>query len=122
MKSYRMTISPTRKSTRLLLKQGKDELLRAVLPPAVRETAAARLLEGLSLWLDTRLCVALCVGESAASSCLGLTDEDGVGTRGWFYDAEVIVPPKRRPRRTHRSRGSGSVGQLKLWGVEGGKP
>lgn len=117
-----MTIIPTRESTRLLLEQGKDELLRAVLPPALRETAAVRVLEGLSLWLDTRLCVALCVDEPAASSCLGLADEYGVGTRGSFYDVEVMVLPKRRVRRIRGVSGFASVRQLKLWGVEGGKP
>jgi hypothetical protein len=64
MNRYVLTIMPTPAWTRLLLTEGPDELLRATLPTPVliRHTRAARaLLEGLSLWLDSRLHVVLCV-------------------------------------------------------------
>src|SRR5215813_14002192 len=65
MDSYTAVLSPTAKWTRLLVSHGPDELLRAILPPPAQvrhRYAAATLLEGLSLWLDTRLAVVLSVG------------------------------------------------------------
>ena len=81
MDSYKVVLSPTTKWTRVLVSQGPDELLRAILPPPSQvrhERAAATLLEGLSLWLDTRLAVALSVDAKEAGFCLGLTDELGM--------------------------------------------
>jgi hypothetical protein len=112
--SYVVTMVPSARWTRVLVTHGSDELLRAVLPPPSQVKhgqAAARLLEGLSLWLDERLCVALCVDEQALTSCIGLTDELGCGARSLFYAVEVV---ERRPRRRGtRLRGIGDFRDLR---------
>lgn len=118
MESYLVTVVPSKSSTRVLLTRGRDELMRAVLPPPseVRhEPSMIRLLEGLSLCLDARLTVALCVAKSEAGFCLGLTDEFGVGARSLYYAVEVM-PHRRRGRRLHGVAGFGDVRQLRLWG------
>lgn len=81
MDSYKVVLSPTSKWTRILVSHGPDELLRAILPPPSQvrhERAAATLLEGLALWLDSTLPVALSVDAREASFCLGLTDALGI--------------------------------------------
>jgi hypothetical protein len=89
------------------LTQGPDELLRAVLPPPSQvrhERAATTLIEGLSMWLDTSLQVALCAGAEEASFCLGLTDEMGLGARRVFYSVEVVAPQRPRRGASHSRR------------------
>ena len=95
MSGYTVSIAPSAMRTRLLVMQGRDELVRAMLPaPAsVRhERAAPTLLEGLSLWLDASLRVVLSAGERESSFCLGLTDELGRGGQSVFYAVEVTAP------------------------------
>ena len=114
MDSYKVVLSPTTKWTRVLVSQGPDELLRAILPPPSQvrhERAAATLLEGLSLWLDTRLAVALSVDAKAAGFCLGLTDELGLGAQSVFY--RVDVAERGRRRRGARIRGVGDFADLR---------
>jgi hypothetical protein len=94
-----VTLVSSASRTRVLVKVGPDELLRANLPPLSRvrhERAAKVLLEALSLWLDERLCVALSADESADYFRLDLTDELGAGARSVYYAVEVV---ERRPRR-----------------------
>ena len=115
MDSYQVVLSPSSKWTRVVVSRGQDELLRAILPPPwqVRhERAATTFLEGLSLWLDSALPVALCVDDGQAGYCLGLTDEMGVGTRSLYYRVEVVEPGARR-RRGKRIRGVGDFGDLR---------
>jgi hypothetical protein len=115
MDSYKAVLSPTAKWTRLLVSQGPDELLRAILPPPSQvrhERAAATLLEGLSLWLDRRLAVALSVDAREAGFCLGLTDELGIGTQSVFYCVNVAERGHRRRRGT-RIRGVGDFADLR---------
>jgi hypothetical protein len=115
MDSYKVILSPTTKWTRILVTHGPDELLRAVLPPPsqVRHArAAATLLEGLSLWFDTMLPVALSVDARAANSCLGLTDALGIGIHSVFYQVELAERGRRR-RRGARIRGVGDFADLR---------
>jgi hypothetical protein len=115
MDSYNAVLSPTAKRTRLLVSHGPDELLRAILPPPPQvrhERAAATLLEGLSLWLDTRLAVVLSVDAREAGFCLGLTDELGVGAQSVFYRVEVAERGRRRRRGT-RIQGVGDFADLR---------
>jgi hypothetical protein len=115
MDSYKVVLSPTTKWTRVLVSQGPDELLRAILPPPSQvrhERAVATLLEGLSLWLDTRLAVALSVDAKEVGFCLGLTDELGMGARSVFYHVDV-AERGRRWRRGTRIRGVGDFGDLR---------
>ena len=95
MNRYVLTVMPSPAWTRLLLTDGQDEMLRATLPTPilVRHSRAAKtLLEGLSLWLDCRLRVVLCVAGKDSSFCLELTDELGRGACTVFYTVEVVSP------------------------------
>jgi hypothetical protein len=105
--------SPTR--TRVLVSHGRDEVLRAILPPpsSVRhERATTSFLEGLAQWFDAKLHVVLCVDERAAGSCLALTDELGVGLRSVYFDVEVHDRRARR-RQGRRIRGMGDFHDLR---------
>lgn len=120
MELYKLVVSPSAKWTRLLLNQGSDELLRAVLPPPSQvhhERAVTTFVESLSLWLDTRLHVVLSVDARDASFCLGLTDEMGVGTQSVFYRVEVSERgARRRGRRIHGVGDFADLRQLHLVG------
>jgi len=112
---YTVVIVPTTIRTRALVSHGPDELLRALLPAPSKvrhERAATTFLEGVSLWLDTRLRVVLCVDARAAGFCLGLTDEMGRGIRSVFYEVEVRELEARR-RRVQRICGIGDFADLR---------
>ena len=112
---YTVVLIPTTIRTRALVSHGPDELLRASLPTPSQvrhERAAVTFLEGVSLWLDARLRVVLCVDVRQAGFCLGLTDEMGRGTRSIYYDVEVRDRGVRR-RREHRIRGIGDFAELR---------
>lgn len=99
----------------MLVTQGPDELLRAILPPPAsvhHERAAIALLQGLSLWLDAKLHVVLSVDDREAGFCLALTDEMGLGMRSVFFDVEVHDPRARRGRG-QRIRGVGDFADLR---------
>lgn len=115
METYQVVLSPSTSWTRVLVSQGPDELLRAILPPPSRvrhERAVMTFLEGLSLWLDDTLPVVLSVDARQASFCLGLTDELGMGIRSVYYRVEVSERGRRRRRGT-RIRGVGDFGDLR---------
>ena len=115
MELYKLVVSPSAKWTRLLLSQGHDELLRAVLPPPSQvrhERAVTTFIEGLSLWLDARLHVVLSVDAREAGFCLGLTDEMGIGAQSIYYRVEVNERGLRRRRGT-RIRGVGDFADLR---------
>ena len=99
----------------MLVTEGSDELLRAVLPSPSQlrhEQATITFLEGLALWLDAKLHVVLSVDAKEAGFCLGLTDEMGVGVRSLFFDVEVRDRrARRRPGR--RIRGVGDFVDLR---------
>jgi len=125
MDRYAITVAPSGARTRLLLTNGPDELLRAVLPAPreVRHERAAQIfLEGLALWLDRRLHVVLSADSQDASFCLGLTDELGCGCGSIFYEVEVV---ERRPRRRGRRLGGvadfADLRQMHLWSAGGGR-
>ena len=117
MDSYTLIVSPAASSTRLLLRHGPDELLRAILPPPLHvrhARAAMTLIEGLSLWVDTRLPVVLSVDAEQASDCLGLADELGVGTHSVYCRVDVVERGRRR--LGYRIRGVGDFSDLRqLW-------
>jgi hypothetical protein len=112
---YTVVMVPSATRTRVLVSHGTDELLRAILPPpsAIRyQEAALALLQGLSLWLDEKLRVVLSVDEREAGSCLGLTDEMGLGLHSIYFDVEVHDRRARR-RRGQRIRGIGDFADLR---------
>jgi hypothetical protein len=92
-----VTMDPSAGATRLLVMEGRDELLRAILgpPSATHPRAAATLLEGLALWHQRPLAVALCVDEKESTSSLHLYDALGMGERSVHYSV-AVVPRVRR--------------------------
>jgi hypothetical protein len=118
METYRVLIAPSAQWTRVLVNRGPDELLRAYLPcprEVRHERAVVTWLEGLALWLDTRLSVVLSVDVQATAYCLGLTDEMGLGGHSLFHAVEVQERGVRR-RRGQRIRGMGDFGELRALG------
>jgi hypothetical protein len=112
---YQVVIAPSATRTRVLVTDGSDELLRALLPSPSQlqhERAAITFLESLALWLNAKLHVVLSVDAREAGCCLGLTDELGVGVRSLFFDVEVRDRrARRRPGR--RIRGVGDFVDLR---------
>jgi len=116
MTGYTLTIAASQAQTRLLLTQGSDELMRAVLPPASRvrnDMSGPLLLRGIASWLDQPLRVVLYVDADRPWSCLGLTDGLGCARDSLFYTVQVIERGARR-RRGRRLRGIGDFRQLHL--------
>jgi hypothetical protein len=96
----RLSAEPTR--TRVLITQGSTDIGKAILPPSssAHPRAMATLLEGLSLFMNERLCVVLCVDEHSAScGSLGLLDALGYGERSVFYEVGVAARVSRADRR-----------------------
>jgi hypothetical protein len=95
-------IAPSTAQTRLLMRYGGREVLRAVLPSPLfaHPRATSALLEGLSLWYQRRLSVVLCAGEEAgSSSALGLYDEAfELPASNVFYEVGVAALRPRRRR------------------------
>jgi hypothetical protein len=123
METYWLALAPKETGTRLLLMRGQDELLRAALPPfrEVRhEQGVTKLLEGLSLWLDQRLCVALSAVDPEHFFRLNLTDELGVGARSLYYAVEPVASAVRRGRRVRGLGDFGEARQLALWAATTG--
>jgi hypothetical protein len=113
--TYQVVIVPSATRTRVLVTDGPDELLRAILPASSQlqyERATTTFLESLALWLNAKLHVVLSVDAKEAGCCLGLTDELGVGVRSLFFDLEVRDRRiRRRPGR--RIRGVGDFTDLR---------
>jgi len=113
--TYKVVIAPSATRTRVLVIDGVDELLRAVLPSPSQvqyERATITFLESLALWLNAKLHVVLSVDAKEVGCCLGLTDELGVGVRSLFFDVEVRDRSVRR-RRAQRIRGVADFGDLR---------
>jgi len=114
METCKLVMSPSARWTRILLTSGSDEMMRALLPAprCIRHPrAAATLLEGLSLWMDAPLTVALSVDAELTGASLGLTDDLGVGIHTVFYRVEVVERGRRR--RGVRIRGIGDFADLR---------
>jgi hypothetical protein len=115
METYKVVLSPTEKWTRVLVTNGPDELLRAVLPAPsqVRHERSVRVfLEGLAMLFDARLHVVLSVDGRGAGSCLGLTDEMGLGLHSLYYEIALVERGVHR-RRGSRLRGVGDFADLR---------
>jgi hypothetical protein len=118
MSVFWVTLVPTETSTRALVMLGQDEILRAILPPfseVKNEDAVRRFLDALSLWLDGRVCVALCVAESETHSFrLGLVDELHQGMSSIFFSVLPLPPEARRRGRRLRALGD-FARERQLW-------
>jgi hypothetical protein len=96
----RLSAEPTQ--TRVLITQGSRDIGKAILPPSgsAHPRATATLLEGLSLYMNERLCVVLSVDEwSASSDSLGILDAFGHGERSVFYEVAIAARLSRANRR-----------------------
>lgn len=114
-----VTLDPRPTGTRILVMEGRDERLRAVFGPAhgTHPRAAATLLEGIALWHQMPLAVALCVDDAETSSALHLYDALGEGARNVHFDVAVVA-------RDHLARGRrlsclGRFGDLRQLTLEG---
>lgn len=115
-----VTLDPRPSGTRILVMEGRDERLRAVLGPAhgTHPRAAATLLEGLALWHQKPLAVALCVDDSERSSALHLYDALGEGARSVHFEVCIVARDSRaRGRRLSCLGRFGDLRQLTLEGV-----
>jgi hypothetical protein len=117
-------MDPRPTETRVLMMEGRDERLRAVLGPArtAHRRAAETLLEGLALWHQHPLSVVLCADVDALQSTSALEDALGFGVRNVHFDVEVALRGSRvgrqRPRRLATLGSFGDLRQLCLEGVE----
>lgn len=96
----RLSAEATR--TRVLITQDGRDIGKAILPQSAsaHPRAMATLLEGLSLLLNERLCVVLCVDDRCAScGTAGLLDALGYGERSVFYEVGVAARGERAERR-----------------------
>jgi hypothetical protein len=129
MKSMQNTlvrVSAESTRTRVLITQGTTDIGRAILPPCsgAHPRAMSTLFEGLSLCLNERLAIVLCVDESSAScASLDLFDAVDRGERSVFYEIGVAARLSRanRPRGERSLRlGRGEFRDLRpltLWGT-----
>ena len=115
-----LTMDPRAGETRLLMMEGRDERMRAVLGPASRAhpRAAETLLEGLALWHQQALSVVLCASVGDDTSALRLEDALGFGVRNVHFDVEVALrEPRHRWRRLAGLGNFADLRQLCLLGV-----
>ena len=92
MNPITVLIAPELERTRIVMKAGSTELLRAQLPvsPLQEPRALPTLLEGLSLAFEQRLSVVLVVDE-AGGLCCSATYAELVETRPLFYEVGVAA-------------------------------
>jgi hypothetical protein len=108
--------------TRVLMMEGRNEMMRAVLGPSrgTHPRAAATLLEGLALWHQQALSVVLSADVEGCSSALRLCDSLGIGERNVHYEVEIALREHRR--RAQRLGGLGSFRDLRQLCLEGVMP
>jgi hypothetical protein len=115
-----VVLDPRRAETRILVMQGGDERLRAVLGPATaaHRRAATTLLEALALWSQQAVSCVLCADVEEPSSALRITDDLGFGERSVHFEVEVAFrDPRRRGRRIAGLGNFQDLRQLCLAGV-----
>jgi len=101
MKAY-VALDPSPRRTRVSMFLNGKEVLKASLPPLSKvphHRAATTFLEALSLWMDSRVCVALSADDLESCFAFDLTDELGMGTRSVFHTVEVIPVTRERATR-----------------------
>jgi hypothetical protein len=114
-----VTMDPGPGETRVLMMEGPEERLRAILGPSTRAhpRAAETLLEGLSLWHQQALSVVLCAGGGEGTWPSGLEDALGFGVKNVHFEVEVALVRGRRP---HRLLSLGNFGDLRRLCLTGG--
>lgn len=126
MSRYVVIVEPSQTRTRLLLLDGRDEIMRAVLPSGVslrNRRATTTFLEGLSLWLNAKLHIALSADASDASYYLELVDDLGCAAHSLYYEVELIdqVAARRKKRRLSGVGNFRDLRQLSLLAKGGGQ-
>jgi hypothetical protein len=89
-----VTIRVREGQTSLRVKQGQREMLIARLGSAesIHRLALVTILEGLSLWFQTTLYVALIADSEQIESWTGLTDGLGFGLRTLHFEVDPVRP------------------------------
>lgn len=117
-----MTIRPTAilttspRSTRLLVRAGDDEVLKAILPsPSAppHPRALPTLLEAMALWHQAPVRAVLCAAEADSWSRLGLVDDLWACVDTVHYTVEL----RERAGRHQRIAGLGRFGDLRRLAV-----
>jgi hypothetical protein len=123
MNRWTVTIDPRADETRMLMMEGRDERMRAVLGPSnmAHPRAAQMLLEALALWHQRPLSVVLYVDVEGSPCTLGLEDALGFGVRNLHFEVEVALRERGR-RRGRRLAGLGSFSDLRQLCLEGVTP
>jgi len=115
-------LKTSQQATRVLVRYGDDDVLKAVLsppccsPPHVR--ALPTLLEAVALWHQAQVHVVLDAIEAESCFRLGLVDELHLGLATAHYRVEVREPVRDR-RRRQRIDGLGSFIDLRQLGLRG---
>jgi hypothetical protein len=115
-----VVLDPRPVETRILVMQGRDERMRAILGPATaaHPRAATTLLEALALWNQQAVSCVLCADVEEPSSALRITDGLGFGERNVHFEVEVAVRDHRRRARRIAALGNfQDLRQLCLLGV-----
>ena len=89
-----VVIRPEATETKLLIMKGRDQVMKAVLPPASRahHRAASTLVEALALWYQQQLSVVLYADVWAEPFATGFCDTFGFGEDRLHYAVEVVDP------------------------------
>lgn len=108
-------LAPERSRTRILVRSGDCDMMKAVLGPIAQahERAARTLLESLSLWQQQKLSVVLRVDDPFDGHALGLCDALGFGERSLHYNVGVALRPPRRALH-----GVGDFGDMRRLAIE----
>ena len=110
--SITVTIRATRTATLLLVRQDDNEMMIARLGPPTwaHRQALLTMLEGLALWFQARLHVALFAASEEVASSTGLVDGLGLGASTLHFD---VVRPDEARRRGRRLRGIRGMAALR---------
>jgi hypothetical protein len=107
-------ILPSSTSTRVLVTDGNDEVLKARLPmpSQMHRLAVKTMLEAIALFYQSRIRVVLSADSEAISFGLGLTDGLGFGIDTFYYEVEVLPDAEQR-RRAKRLYGLGDFREVR---------
>jgi hypothetical protein len=105
-RTLKLALHPSSKQTQLLMTQGPNEVLKALLgPPSQMHPLAAKiLLTGLSLWFQRPLSVALYVDDPDFIFSFPLCDDLGFGDSTQHYQVELVSADQGPPRRVRSTR------------------